>query len=410
MTGWKRILAILLILSLLTGCAVRGTTGSDAAELDLPDTVEPTGETESAPDPAELLAEATLERMTLAEKAGQLFFVRPDALDPDQPLANVENSRAPGVQTLSEPVKNCLERIPVGGVVIFGKNIASPAQLAGLLGDMQQVSDIPLIFAVDEEGGVVSRLGSHPAFDLPRFPSAAVIGEEKDPEAARKMGRTIGEYLAMYGFAMDFAPVADVRTNPSNFVIGDRAFSEKAPVVSAMAGAMAEGLLSRGIIPVYKHFPGHGDTAEDSHLGLAILNKSEQELWEGEWLPYRENDLTDCAVMVGHIAVPALTGNMIPASLSETMVSGFLRQKLGFDGLVITDALSMGGITAAYTPGTAAILALKAGCDVLLMPGDLDAAYSAVLTAVQDGELTEGRIDESVRRILYYKARIGVLH
>lgn len=410
MTGLKRTALILLLSVLLTGCAVRGgEVGADA----LPPAEEPAEETAQFPapayDPAAELAETILAEMTLPEKVGQLFFVRPDALDPTRNTTEIDDSRTSGVQTFSEPIRDMLERIPVGGVVLFGKNIASPDLLSAFLGDMQSASKVPLIFAVDEESGAVSRVGSNPAFEVPRYPNAAEIGAGQDPEAARRMGRGIGEYLAMYGFAMDFAPVADVRTNRSNRVIGDRAFSADPETVSAMAGAMAEGLLSRGIVPVYKHFPGHGDTEEDSHMGLAVLNKTKEALWDCEWLPYRENDLAGCAVMVGHIAVPALTGDMRPASLSETMVSGCLRGVLGFDGLVITDALSMGAVANYYTPGQAAVMALKAGCDVLLTPWDLTMAYDAVLAAAEDGEIPESRIDESVRRILVCKGRIGLL-
>ena len=350
-----------------------------------------------------------MEEMTLREKVGQLFFVRPDALDPGQSLDEIDNVWGNGVKELTSEVAERLRRYGVGGIVIFGKNLTSPQQLTELVADMQDQSKVPLMFAVDEEGGAVSRLGSHPAFDLPWFPSAAVIGGEKKPETAEYMGRTIGEYLAMYGFAMDFAPVADVLTNAENTVIGDRAFSSDGAVAAEMADAVAQGLLSRGIIPVYKHFPGHGGTAGDSHQGVAVLNRTAAELRQSEWLPYTENDLTGCAVMVGHIAVPELTGDMTPSSLSRTVVTGYLREELGFEGLVITDSLAMKGITRNYAPGQAAVAALEAGCDVLLMPADLAEAYAAVLYAAESGEIPMSRLDESVRRILLYKAQIGLL-
>ena len=413
MTGYKRIAAILLLLALLIGCAVH--CGKDAAPAE--ETFSPGGESapssaapaESPDDPLWALADAVLEKMTLPEKVGQLFFVRPEALDLSRDPAEAESARSPGLQTVTASVADGLARWPVGGVVIFGKNIASPAQLAALLGDLQAASALPLFIAADEEGGAVSRLAAHPAFDLPRFPSAAALGAGGDPEAARRMGRTVGEYLAMYGLSMDFAPVADVSAGPNDTVIGDRAFSADPETVSAMAGAMAEGLLSRGIVPVYKHFPGHGHASGDSHVGPAVLDRTVEELRACEWLPYRENDLAGCAVMVGHIAVPALTGEMTPASLSRTVVDETLRGELGFQGLVITDALSMGAVADGLSAGAAAVTALKAGCDVLLMPQNLEEAYRAVLAAAESGELTEGRIDESVRRILFYKARIGLL-
>ena len=160
---------------------------------------------------------------------------------------------------------------------------------------------------------------------------------------------------------------------------------------------------------MFKHFPGHGDTAEDSHKGIAVTYKTAEELMECEWLPYLNNDLTGSAVMVGHIAVPAVTGDLTPASLSKIMVTDYLRGQLGFQGLVITDSLAMEGITRDYTPGEAAVLALEAGCDILLMPDDLPQAYNAVLHAVETGEITEERLNESVLRILEYKINAGLI-
>lgn len=398
-------LLLLLILALLAGCTTRGAPGETPA---LPEEA-PSPTPEPTADPYTALADRVLAGMTAAEKVGQLFFVRPDALDPAQSIAAVSSGGSAGVQHMTPELGSMLARYNVGGVVIFGKNLSSPEQIAGLIGDMQAASKVPLLFAVDEEGGAVSRLAGHPAFGLPGLPSAAETGREGDADKAERMGRAIGEYLAMYGFTMDFAPVADVRTNEANTVIGDRAFSSDPRVVCAMTGAFARGLLARRIVPVYKHFPGHGDTSEDSHLGLATLMKTAEELRRCEWLPYSENDLTGCAVMVGHIAAPEVTGDMTPASLSKTMVTGYLRGELGFDGLVITDSLAMQGITDTYGAGEAAVLALQAGCDVLLMPDDLGEAYKAVLSAAESGAIPMERLDESVRRILVCKAKTGIL-
>ncbi len=403
---WMIIGAILLCV-LLVSCT--GRQPSQAGVLSVTPTPVPTATPVPTPSPRTVDVEGILSDMTLREKVGQLFFVRPDALAGGQIAARADDSSAPGIQTMTETLGNMLLRYPVGGVVIFGKNISSPRQLSGFIASMQDASKVPLILAVDEEGGDVTRLAAVPAFRLPRFESAETVGRSADTGKASEMGRSIGGYLRRYGFTMDFAPVADVATNPENTVIGSRAFGSDPRVVSEMAAAMAEGLLSRGIIPVYKHFPGHGDTPQDSHLGLAVTDKNEKQLKECEWQPYLTGDLSRCAVMVGHIAVPAVTGDMTPASLSQIMVNGCLRQELGFDGLVITDSLSMGGIEGGYSPGEAAMLALQAGCDVLLMPQDLFAAYNAVLSAVETGELTEERVDASVRRILEYKAMAGLL-
>ena len=385
--------ALLLAALVFTGCSTRPAAPQTEAPAPVP-------AASAAPlpiDGAEAV-EAALENMTLEEKVGQLFFVRADVLDP----------HAGGLTEMTVTAGAMLVRCGVGGVVLFEDNIESPAQLRELTAALQRASKTPLLIAADEEGGAVSRLANTPSLGLPRYPGAAAVGPG-GTAAAEEMGRTIGQYLRDYGVAMDFAPVADVNTNPANPVIGPRAFSSDAAQAASLAGAMASGLRASGVIPVYKHFPGHGDTAEDSHFGLAVSSKTAEELRACEWLPYIRNDLTGCAVMVGHIALPAVTGDMTPASLSERVVTGYLRGELGFEGLVITDALAMGSITLAYSSGEAALAALRAGCDVLLMPASLLEGYETVLTAVRSGELPESRIDESVRRILTYKAAVGLL-
>lgn len=396
---------------LLNDCGYTGPWDYTQAEIkavfDCLDTALASRGVETAPASGE--AEELLATMTLEEKVGQLFVVRPDALDFAQPLAQIGDSNAPGVLAVNGNMEDMLSRYPVGGVAVFGKNIQSPEQLKELIQGFRQTTKTPLFFAVDEEGGVVARLANHKAFALPKYESAAAVGSTGDPAQAEAMGSDIGGYLKEYGFSVDFAPVADVNTNPNNTVIGRRAFSSDPETAAMMAEAMARGLAGQGIIPVYKHFPGHGDTAEDSHVGLAVSYRTLEEMMGCEWLPYIRNDLTGCAVMVGHIATPNVTGDMIPASLSYTMVTGYLRQTLGFQGLVITDALAMDGITQTYDSAQAAVSALEAGCDVLLMPYDLASAYDAILNAVESGKITVQRLDESVLRILRYKILAGLM-
>ena len=316
---------------------------------------------------------------------------------------------------MTDAMRQSLEKYPVGGICQFGKNITDPQQIAAFNGDLQAASALPLLIAVDEEGGRVARLANNGAFDLPRYESALSVGETGNPEAARQMGRTIGAYLRDYGFTMDFAPVADVWTNPENTVIGDRAFSRDAQTAAAMAGAMAQGLREEGILPTYKHFPGHGDTAQDSHDGLASTDRTEDEMRECEWLPFLREAQTaqddTRAIMVGHIAAPALGDAGVPASLSHRMVTDILRGQLlvGEDVLVVTDSLAMGAITQQYTPAQASVQALQAGCDILLMPAGLAEAFEGVVAAVEDGTITETRLDESVRRILRYKQQYAGL-
>lgn len=427
---WFMIAVIIMMLTilLLVGCrpiASNPDTDSDSETSTQPvsssqetDNAEETNSSEETDSPnlettgPEIQPEedevySVLQQMTLREKVGQLFIIRPDALDLSQPPEQVSDSSAAGVTVLSEEMADMLKDYPVGGIVLFGKNIVDSEQLVGFIESLQSTSDIPLFMAVDEEGGLVARLANNPAFNLPKYESAAAVGESEDPSDALAMGTTIGAYLYDYGFNMDFAPVADVNTNPDNPVIGSRSFSSNAAVAAEMAKAMADGLKQQAIIPVFKHFPGHGDTAEDSHSGIAISYKTKEEMESCEWLPYASLTSGDC-VMVGHIATPNITGDLTPASMSHEIINGILRQQLGFDGIVITDSLEMGAITNEYDSGEAAIKAMEAGCDILLGPENYQEAFEAVVGAVENGTISEERINESVYRILLLKKTYGL--
>lgn len=343
-------------------------------------------------------AEAADEILTLEEKIGQLFLVRPDALISEE--ADLD-----GVTELTAGMKDMLRQYPVGGICQFGQNIVSPEQLKKFHADLQEASTIPLFLTVDEEGGAVARLANHKEFNLPKYESAAAVGKTQDAECAEAMGHTIGSYLSEYGFNMDFAPVADVNTNPDNPIIGTRAFSSDAVTASKMAAAAAKGLREEGIIPTLKHFPGHGDTNEDSHTSLAVTNKSLEELKTCEFLPFA-SDSGMHAVMVGHIAVPQVTGNDLPATLSSEIIQMIPNRE---NSLIITDSLEMQAISERYDSGEAAVLALEAGCDVLLMPLNLPEAYHAVLEAVKSGRIREERIDVSVDKIISFKKQFAIL-
>ena len=359
------------------------------------------------PEPPPEGVSALLAEMTLRQKVAQLFVVRPDALDPGLSQTQIDDVQGEGVTHVSERMAQTLNEIPVGGVVLFGKNLQSPEQLSAFIGELQAAGGGSLFIAVDEEGGLVARLANHPAFRLPQYESAAAVGAEGEA-AAVEMGSAIGAYLKEYGFNVDFAPVADVNTDPRNTVIGTRAFSSQPEEAARLAGAMAEGLRRQGILPTFKHFPGHGNTAEDSHSGMAISYGTREEMAQGAWLPFAQAKKSDF-IMIGHISVPDITGDLIPATLSHTVLTDILRGELGFEGLAITDSLSMGAVTDSWAPGEAAVLALEAGGDLLLMPQGLREAFDAVLAAVESGALTEKRIDESVRRILECKAEWGIL-
>ena len=386
----KKLIAFLLAALLLTGCAAPAETTVPVATT-LPTETVPTT---VAPDPMDIL----LESMTLREKVGQLFIARAEQLLPE----------AGFITEVTPELETALTEYPLGGIILFADNVVTPEQLLALNAGLSEVSEIPLFIAVDEEGGLVARLAKNRAFHLPRYTSAMDVGASGNPEDALEMGRTIGGYLAEYGFNLDFAPVADVHTNPKNPVIGTRAFSTDPVVAAQMAAAFADGLEENGIIATFKHFPGHGDTAEDSHSGLAVVYKTKDALESCEFLPFREATARDM-VMVAHVALPNVTGDMTPATLSRPIVTGILKEELGFDGLVITDAMEMGAIVETYGSGTAAVAALEAGCHIILIPQNLPEAFDAVLAALEDGTLTMEWLDDTVRKILEFKVLHGIL-
>ena len=406
----KRLIPLLLATLLLFGCAcppespavttVPSTETAPPAESaevtpSLDDTAVPSEVTEPTlpPDPLDAL----MARLTLRQKVGQLFIAAPEQLLSGEAVTSV-----------SAGLASKLAEYPLGGIILFSQNIRDPEQLLALNQALTKTCSLSPFLAVDEEGGTVARLAGHDAFDLPVYESAGAVGASGDPADAYAMGQAIGSYLHEYGFNLDFAPVADVNTNPDNPVIGDRAFSSDPRTAARMAAAFAAGLGEYGVCATYKHFPGHGDTAEDSHLGLAVSRHSQEVLENREWIPFREATAADL-VMIAHVALPEITGNMTPATLSQTIVSGILREELGFEGLIITDAMNMGAIADTYGSGEAALAAFAAGCDMVLMPENLEEAFSAVLAALEDGTLTLDWLNATVRRILSFKQAKGIL-
>ena len=343
--------------------------------------------------------------LTLEQKVGQLFIVRPDALNPEAYTPEQCNDvKAEGVTEINDDIRANIKKYQVGGVCQFGKNILNPEQIAQFNADLQAASDIPMFIAVDEEGGRVARLANTDTFDLPKYESAAAVGAE-GADAAYAMGHTIGQYVREYGFNIDFAPDADVNTNPDNPIIGTRAFSSDAAQAAELAKAAGQGIADAGVIPTFKHFPGHGDTAEDSHTGFAYSYRTLEEIEGCELLPFAAAaEVSPHAIMVAHISMPNVTGDDTPATLSEKIVSLIPDAE---NTLIITDALAMQAITDAYSSGEAAIKAFQAGCDILLMPYDFAEAYEAVLAACQDGTISTERLDRSVEKILSYKAMLN---
>lgn len=405
----KFITTVLLAAALvLSGCSAGETTPEIQSEPEMPmlteapSTAPTVPETTQAPETEPTLspAEEILQDMTLREKVGQLFIVRPDALD----LTPEEDQK---ITALTPEMEETLVNYPVGGFAQFGKNIVDPDQILHFNFALSEACPIAPFLAVDEEGGLVARLARKDTFDLPKYESAGAVGAE-GPEAALQMGRTIGAYVKQYGFNMDFAPVADTFTNPQNTVIGTRAFSTDPQIAASCARAMADGLIENHIMPVFKHFPGHGDTVEDSHEKLPIVHKTVEELMSCEWIPFMEAGAGDC-MMSAHIALPEVSGNMIPATLNPAIIQNCLREKLGYEGLVITDAMEMDAIEAAYSSGEAALMALKAGCDIVLMPPSLTEAFDAVVSAAEDGSFPMEELDARVLKILNVKLQHKII-
>jgi len=345
----------------------------------------------------EAQVEQELSRMTLREKVGQLFFLRPEALDTTIHYVSSDELPSFGVQAVNDRMRALAADYPVGGIAFFAHNIKDPEQLTAFQKELRALPGKPLL-SVDEEGGRVARLAKNPAFGLPQFESMTVLGT---PRAAGEAADTIGTYLRKYGFDIDFAPVADVNTNPENIVIGTRAFSFDPKVAAKCVSAYVKGMRKAGILSCLKHFPGHGDTRADTHFGYAVSGKNWEELASCEMVPFKAGIAAGAPlVMTAHIAVPAVTGNELPSTLSSVVLQDKLRGELGFKGVIISDAMEMGAIARQFPVPEACVLALEAGVDVLLCVKDYPACFNAVLDAIEQGRLTQERIDESVRRVL----------
>lgn len=338
--------------------------------------------------------QALLDGMTLHEKICQLFVVHPETLAGTAPVLSVDASMA-----------RVLSDWPVGGFLFDRTNMTGQQQVADLMQDLQDMSEIPLILTCDEEGGRVNR--------LMKAVGTTYIGpmlsyENAGTETAFINAKTIASDLLSCGLNVDLAPVADVWSNPDNTVIGDRAYSTDFALAADLVAAAVEGFHAGGAACTLKHFPGHGDTSADSHYGSVYVYKTLEELRQGELLPFQAGiDAGADAVMMGHLILPELDSE--PAPFSYPIVTGLLRGEMGFDGVVITDSLEMQAMTDHYGSGEIAVRAVQAGVDLLLCPADLTEAAAALEQAVADGTLTEARIDESVRRILTLKQEQGML-
>jgi len=347
--------------------------------------------------------EVQLQQMTLREKVGQLFFVRLESLDPSIEWTTYDDLAAIKILEVTENIKRVNENYPVGGIILYAWNIDDEAQLARIVSQIRSLNGSPLV-CIDEEGGRVSRIANNPNFNVKKYESMAAIGATGDPKNAYECGNTIGTYLKRYGFDIDFAPVADVNTNPENVVIGPRAFSDDPAVAAPMVTNYLQGLKDAGITGCIKHFPGHGDTTADTHTGYAQSLKTWDEMKDCEMVTFRAGIEWGCQlIMTAHIAVPNVTGSNIPSTLSSIVLQDKLRGELGYQNIIVTDGMEMGAITQHYTSAEAAVGSIKAGVDIVLGPRDFMEAFDAVIEAVNNGTISEDRIDQSVRRILKLK-------
>ena len=398
MTNRNLLALILLIVFTLTGCQTAAVPApapeaAPTAAVPSPEST-PTPALTPVPEPdpfAEQLA-----AMTVEEKVGQLL------------IGGFEGTE------IGDQATRLVQEYQVGGLILYGRNIAGAGQLVTLTNGLKALNGdgIPLFLSIDQEGGGVDRMPP----EVRRTPGAYCVGQTGSVPAAQSYGDVLAAECAAFGLNLDFAPVLDVWSNPGNTVIGQRAFSADARTVAGLGPAAARRMMDQGIIPAVKHFPGHGDTAVDSHVGLPVVDKSPEELEETELIPFRaaiQSAGTDGqvpAVMVAHILLTQLDPER-PASLSPAVVTGLLRDELGFAGAVLTDDLTMGAVTQSYGLGEAAVLAVEAGCDILLVCHGQDsvpAVRTALLEAVASGRITAERLDESVYRILRLKTEYAL--
>lgn len=336
------------------------------------------------------IVDAGIEVMPLEDKVAGLFIVTPESI----------TGVGAAVQA-GEGTKQALSQYPVGGLVYFRQNIQSEEQLREMLSNTAVYARYPLFLAIDEEGGTVSRVGA--AGIGPDIGSAEDIGATADAGNAYAAGAAVGSALAGLGFNLNFAPVADL-ANAEGSIMQSRSYGSDPGLVSGFVASMMAGLEEQNITACLKHFPGIGSVTEDTHEGRVSTDRSAEQFRTEEFVVFQSCiDAGANMIMVSHMAAPALTGNQEPCIFSEELVTGILREQMGFQGVIITDALSMAAISDYYSAAQAAVYALKAGCDMLLMPEDYEAAYQGVLEAVRNGQLSEERIDDCLRRIYRIK-------
>lgn len=357
---------------------------------------------------------AVMKGMSTKEKVGQLFVIEVAGRDANDvtDAAMAVNQRLYGVDTPAEVV----EKYQPGGIIYFttrntDDNIGTPDQVATLSNGLQEASlalpnEIPLQISVDQEGGsLVARFGA-PATQMP---GNMALGAGRSAADAKRSARIIGTELAAVGVTQPYAPVSDVNVNPNNPVIGIRSIGSDPGLVSELVAAQVKGYHVGGVSSVAKHFPGHGDTGVDSHFGLPEVTHTMEEIREIDLPPFEAAVAAGVdTIMTAHVVMPAIDPSGVPATMSHPILTGLLREELGFDGLIVTDALDMAGAAESFPPDVAPVQAVLAGADQLLVPVEMDTAFGAVLAAVRSGEISKQRLNESVYRILMHKFRRGL--
>jgi beta-N-acetylhexosaminidase len=343
----------------------------------------------AAPDPIQ----EQIKQMTLDEKIGQMVIIGVDGT------------------AVSEQTRDLIERYHVGGVILYKNNILNKSQTTDFLNELKlantKQNKIPLWLSVDQEGGRVSRMPD----EYSKLPANRAIGKINNAEFSYKLGNILGKELRSVGFNMDFAPVLDINSNPNNPVIGDRSFGANAKIVSSLGVQTMLGIQAQKVAAVVKHFPGHGDTSVDSHLDLPIVQTDIKRLRTFEWLPFQaaiEHNVD--AVMVAHILLPKIDPEH-PASFSKTIITNYLRKELKYNGVVMTDDMTMGGIVNHYELKDAAVQAINAGSDVIMVAHEYDKAKEVLTnlrSKVEAGAISEQRIDQSVYRILKLKQKYAI--
>lgn len=303
----------------------------------------------------------------------------------------------------NEKIKSIIKELKPGGFILMNNNISTYDKTLNLVTSMQNDSEIPMIIAIDQEGGSVQRLKSISDVEVTDIPYMYYLGQTNNKDLAYSVGKIMAEQLRTIGVNLTFAPVMDIYTNINNTVIGKRSFGSDAETVYNMATALKKGIEDNGINTCIKHFPGHGATKTDSHISLPIVNKTIKELETSDLIPFTKSIKNTNMIMIGHIALPNIIGDNTPSSISKEIITSLLKEKYNYQGLVVTDALNMKALTNNYTYKQIYIMAINAGVDLLLMPNDPQKAIDYIKEAIINKEIDENIINESVYKILKYK-------